>query len=76
MEKMFGWEGEGLQRGTAGSGWMVGIGVTRMGKSLMSTEMLLVCSNLLMDSGILGIVPLIPFLSSVPILQTGDLEIM
>ena len=67
MENKFGLEGEGLQRGRADSGWMVGSGDIRMGESLRDTEGVIVCSYSTMDCGILTIVP-IPFLSSVPIL--------
>ena len=73
MNTMFGWEGGGLQRARAGSGWMVGSGVSRVGESLLVTGVI-VWPKDTMESGILLIV-LVPGLSSVPALQTGDQEI-
>ena len=69
---MFGWEGGGLQRRRAGSGWMVGIGVTRMLKSMIGA--VIVCSKVWVECGILLIVPVLGLLS-VPTLQTGDQRI-
>ena len=66
MDTLLGWEGGGLQRDRAGSGWMVGSGVSRTGE-LPLIGGVIVFSNIGMERGILMIVP-VPGLSSVPTL--------
>ena len=73
---MFGLGGGGIERGRAGSGRMVSLGVTRMEESIpLDQARVIACTRRGMDFGIPIFVP-VPGHSSAPILETGYQEII